>query len=496
MHPRPVADLGLAAAGQLPTAVRGPLRSAGGRRAVAQRHPAGGSPPARAERSARCLIVAWLGELLGWRPLRSVGDLRRRAAVRLRPSRRRQPRGVRHSERRRLRSERHPGHRAGERARRVRRQPRGDRSGSPAAADRPRPGGQAGRLLRRRHLRGGARPARPRSALRPLPRIRRAPLGARSAQRRQPAIGTFRHARIRRRFRGVTTTTVTSARRSALLSALLLAICAGWRLRPGSIEASAGFRPSRRPGICRSTSRSPAWGRTCWRPRWGTPIPPAPGPGRRFCSTWTADRPTGAVPADVRPYRHCHQRIAVRHHRGRRRGQARLDRRRDPRAAGRRSRARGVVASVADYSAILGADVLVLRGWRLDLDAGTLSLGADPWPAAPESSTFLSGGFAITRSPISASPAKRCRSCSTPVRRSQSSTSSCCDASACPSARSSRAGRWAARATPRASRPRSRVRSRSAQRISASAGSSPIRAVSPSGAACWGTTSSTRIRSR
>ena len=44
----------------------------------------------------------------------------------------------------------------------------------------------------------------------------------------------------------------------------------------------------------------------------------------------------------------------------------------------------GVVASVTDYSAILGADVLAPRGWQLDLDAGTLSLGAAPWPSGPD----------------------------------------------------------------------------------------------------------------
>jgi hypothetical protein len=44
----------------------------------------------------------------------------------------------------------------------------------------------------------------------------------------------------------------------------------------------------------------------------------------------------------------------------------------------------GVVASVTDYSAILGADVLAPHGWRLDLDAGTLTLGVEPWPADPD----------------------------------------------------------------------------------------------------------------
>ena len=45
---------GMAAVGQLPTAVRWPLRSAGGRRTVAERDAAGGSPPSGAVTSTRC----------------------------------------------------------------------------------------------------------------------------------------------------------------------------------------------------------------------------------------------------------------------------------------------------------------------------------------------------------------------------------------------------------------------------------------------------------
>jgi predicted aspartyl protease len=39
-----------------------------------------------------------------------------------------------------------------------------------------------------------------------------------------------------------------------------------------------------------------------------------------------------------------------------------------------------VVASVTDYKAVLGADVLAAHGWRIDLDDGILRLGAEPWP--------------------------------------------------------------------------------------------------------------------
>ncbi len=42
-----------------------------------------------------------------------------------------------------------------------------------------------------------------------------------------------------------------------------------------------------------------------------------------------------------------------------------------------------VVASVTDYKAVLGADVLAARGWRIDLDDGILRLGAEPWPPSP-----------------------------------------------------------------------------------------------------------------
>jgi hypothetical protein len=42
-----------------------------------------------------------------------------------------------------------------------------------------------------------------------------------------------------------------------------------------------------------------------------------------------------------------------------------------------------VVASVG-RTPILGADVLDAQGWQIDLDRGTLVLGARPWPAAPE----------------------------------------------------------------------------------------------------------------
>ncbi len=44
----------------------------------------------------------------------------------------------------------------------------------------------------------------------------------------------------------------------------------------------------------------------------------------------------------------------------------------------------GVVTSVTERVAVLGADVLAARGWRLDLDEGLLSLGAAPWPPAPD----------------------------------------------------------------------------------------------------------------
>jgi hypothetical protein len=43
-----------------------------------------------------------------------------------------------------------------------------------------------------------------------------------------------------------------------------------------------------------------------------------------------------------------------------------------------------VVASVQPRTAILGADVLAAHGWQIDLDRGTLLLGATPWPAAPD----------------------------------------------------------------------------------------------------------------
>src|SRR5207248_428477 len=43
-----------------------------------------------------------------------------------------------------------------------------------------------------------------------------------------------------------------------------------------------------------------------------------------------------------------------------------------------------VVASVTGYKAVLGADVLAARGWRIDLDSGILRLGAEPWPPAPD----------------------------------------------------------------------------------------------------------------
>ena len=43
-----------------------------------------------------------------------------------------------------------------------------------------------------------------------------------------------------------------------------------------------------------------------------------------------------------------------------------------------------VVASVQPRTAILGADVLAAHGWQIDLDRGTLLLGAVPWPAAPD----------------------------------------------------------------------------------------------------------------
>jgi len=43
-----------------------------------------------------------------------------------------------------------------------------------------------------------------------------------------------------------------------------------------------------------------------------------------------------------------------------------------------------VSASVTDYKAILGADVLAAHGWRIDLDDGILRLGAEPWPPAPD----------------------------------------------------------------------------------------------------------------
>jgi predicted aspartyl protease len=43
-----------------------------------------------------------------------------------------------------------------------------------------------------------------------------------------------------------------------------------------------------------------------------------------------------------------------------------------------------VVASVEDRQAILGANVIAAHGWQLDLDRGTLSLGAAPWPPAPD----------------------------------------------------------------------------------------------------------------
>jgi hypothetical protein len=43
-----------------------------------------------------------------------------------------------------------------------------------------------------------------------------------------------------------------------------------------------------------------------------------------------------------------------------------------------------VVASVQDSVALLGADILAAHGWQIDLDRGTLVLGAAPWPAGPD----------------------------------------------------------------------------------------------------------------
>lgn len=43
-----------------------------------------------------------------------------------------------------------------------------------------------------------------------------------------------------------------------------------------------------------------------------------------------------------------------------------------------------VVASVGRQTPILGADVISAHGWQIDLDRGTLLLGAPPWPAAPD----------------------------------------------------------------------------------------------------------------
>ncbi len=40
--------------------------------------------------------------------------------------------------------------------------------------------------------------------------------------------------------------------------------------------------------------------------------------------------------------------------------------------------------SLTDYREILGADVIAARGWQIDLDAGLLRLGAEPWPPDPE----------------------------------------------------------------------------------------------------------------
>jgi hypothetical protein len=40
--------------------------------------------------------------------------------------------------------------------------------------------------------------------------------------------------------------------------------------------------------------------------------------------------------------------------------------------------------SVTDYEQVLGADALGARGWQVDLDAGILRLGAEPWPEAPD----------------------------------------------------------------------------------------------------------------
>ena len=44
---------------------------------------------------------------------------------------------------------------------------------------------------------------------------------------------------------------------------------------------------------------------------------------------------------------------------------------------------RDLVATVHDSTPILGADVLAARGWQLDLDRGTLLLGAATWPEDP-----------------------------------------------------------------------------------------------------------------
>ncbi len=40
--------------------------------------------------------------------------------------------------------------------------------------------------------------------------------------------------------------------------------------------------------------------------------------------------------------------------------------------------------SVTDYKEVLGADVMAARGWQIDLDAGVLRLGAEPWRADSE----------------------------------------------------------------------------------------------------------------
>ena len=194
MHPLPVADLGWLRLGSFRLLFAGLFDPPVGGAPLAQGHPPGGSPPAgrggqRAVARGLAGADARAGGRCARRRPRTVGCASTSTGPTAAASRRSSSRAPAPA----IRAPCWPSS-SRRRARRVRRQPRGDRSGAPPAADRARRGGQAGRLLGRRASawRRSARAAAIRSSRAASNTPGASGRSSRSA--RQPAIGAAAQA--------------------------------------------------------------------------------------------------------------------------------------------------------------------------------------------------------------------------------------------------------------------------------------------------------------